>query len=86
MFKFLDKRTFQQINIDAEFDIEGIDVFRISRCLTDIYKLPATIIQYTRSDKEHHVIIPTTDEQHVKFVNRLTAKIDDGSNPKVARE
>lgn len=56
---------------EAEFDIEGMDVFSIRRCDDG-----DTAFGYTLSgEPEEEWYTSTTDDQHRAFVARLTAKL-----------
>ncbi len=69
-------------SVEAEFDIEGLDVFSVERdedgdtrfgYHTEQKKLIGTEIVSFTDDEEWSV--KTTDEQHRAFVARLAAKI-----------
>lgn len=60
-----------QPSTEAEFDVEGLDVFAVER-EADGHTL---FTYYNSEGNQHDFFCITTDEQHRAFVARLTAKI-----------
>lgn len=80
---FWSRNSLPKPSIEAEFDIEGMDVFAIER-LPDgstnfgYRRSKAEVVNNIRYDYtiEDEWTVASTDEQHRAFVARLTAKIN----------